>query len=305
MEFKAYQHIEKFGRDEVLDINLGTCHVFPKIDGTNASVWYNREKTICCGSRRREISLEADNGGFMKYIITDDNAAGIRQFLLSYPDFRLFGEWLIPHTLKTYKFDAWKKFYVFDVCRDTGDETEDMEYMPYESYALLMEEFGIDYIPCIAVIKSGDYEAFVKQLQNNVFLIEDGEGTGEGIVIKNYDFYNRFGRQTWAKIVASDFKERHGKTMGPAAMKGPDMIEEKIALELNKDTVDKVIASITEGKGVLEGKDIPRLLDTVWHDFITEEIWHILKKFKTPRIDFKVLHRFVVNRIKKLVPEVF
>ena len=38
MKFRRYQHIERFGNDEVAGIEDGTCYVFPKIDGTNA-IW--------------------------------------------------------------------------------------------------------------------------------------------------------------------------------------------------------------------------------------------------------------------------
>jgi len=33
MEFKKYQHVERFGTSEVEKIEFGTCYVFPKIDG--------------------------------------------------------------------------------------------------------------------------------------------------------------------------------------------------------------------------------------------------------------------------------
>ena len=39
MEFRKYQHIERYGRNEVLGIEQGVCYVYPKIDGTNSSVW--------------------------------------------------------------------------------------------------------------------------------------------------------------------------------------------------------------------------------------------------------------------------
>ena len=38
MEFRKYQHIERFGTSEVEQIEIGTCYVFPKIDGTNNMV---------------------------------------------------------------------------------------------------------------------------------------------------------------------------------------------------------------------------------------------------------------------------
>jgi len=34
MEFRKYQHIERFGTDEVDGIEFGKCYIFYKIDGT-------------------------------------------------------------------------------------------------------------------------------------------------------------------------------------------------------------------------------------------------------------------------------
>ena len=48
MEFKKYQHVERFGNIEVEGIELGKCYIFPKIDGTNASIWINEKGIICC-----------------------------------------------------------------------------------------------------------------------------------------------------------------------------------------------------------------------------------------------------------------
>ena len=36
-------------------------------------------------------------------------------------------------------------------------------------------------------------ENIEKCLEENKYLIKDGEGCGEGVVIKNYDFINKFG----------------------------------------------------------------------------------------------------------------
>lgn len=63
MDFRKYQHIERFGTSEVEQIEIGTCYVFPKIDGTNSSVWLN-DGELCAGSRNRQLSLESDNAGF-------------------------------------------------------------------------------------------------------------------------------------------------------------------------------------------------------------------------------------------------
>lgn len=39
MEFRKYQHVERFGTVETENIQVGVCYIFPKIDGTNSSVW--------------------------------------------------------------------------------------------------------------------------------------------------------------------------------------------------------------------------------------------------------------------------
>lgn len=194
MPFIKYQHIERFGTDEVENIGLGTCFVFPKIDGTNGSVWLDKNGQVCAGSRNRVLSLEADNAGFLDAIIKDPRIIG---YLLRHPTHRLYGEWLVPHSLKTYRDDAWRKFYVFDVC---NEET----YIPYNEYVPLLDEFGIDYIPLLAEVHNGSREQFYSLLDKNQFLIKDGMGAGEGIVIKNYSYKNKYGRATWAKIVRSD-----------------------------------------------------------------------------------------------------
>ena len=222
MEFKKYQHVERFGNSEVEGIELGICYVFPKIDGTNASVWLNDNGELRAGSRNRELTFEKDNAGFYNTISNDERILG---YLKKHPTHRLFGEWLVPHSLKTYKDDAWRKFYIFDVCVDSDNETG-LEYIPYDIYQPLLEEFNLDYLAPIKIIKNGDYESFIRCLDQNIFLIKDGCGVGEGIVIKNYNFYNKYGRQTWAKIVTSEFKEKHHKVMGAPIVENK-MIEEK------------------------------------------------------------------------------
>ena len=103
MEFKKYQHLERFGTTEVKQIELGTCHVFPKLDGTNASVWLDENGEVQAGSRKRHLSLDFDNAGFYAWVKEQSN---ILEYLKENPTHRLYGEWLVPHSLKTYREDA-------------------------------------------------------------------------------------------------------------------------------------------------------------------------------------------------------
>jgi len=208
MKFRKYQHIERFGSEEVEGIEIGECFVYPKIDGTNASCWLDNGE-VKAGSRNRELTLDKDNQGFYKYILENEN---IKRYLETFPCRRLYGEWLVPHSLKTYREDAWKKFYVFDVLCDFEDEHE--YYINYKEYSEELDFFGIDYIAPIRIIKNGNLSNFEKCLDENDYLIKNGCGNGEGIVIKNYDYVNKYGRKTWAKIVTSEFKEKHRRNNG-------------------------------------------------------------------------------------------
>ena len=317
MAHKQYMHLERFGNTEVENIELGQVYVFPKIDGTNASVWVDHQYVdmpIQAGSRMRQLSLEADNAGFLAWLAQPRMEIDFPEdlqdcpqwqriwwFLLKHKTLRLFGEWLVPHTFKGYREDAWRKFYVFDVLNDETDT-----YMTYEAYKPLLEEFGIEYIPPLAIVKNGSYEGFLKLLEQNKYLCPDNGEPGEGIVIKNYDYYNKYGRQVWAKIVRQEFKEAHYKTMGAPEINGGKMNEELIVEHcLSSHLVDKVFEKIKEAEGGWSSKYIPRLLETVFYDVVREELWDGWKKIGFGNINGKTLKALVIQRIKTLKPEIF
>lgn len=295
-----YQHLERYGTDEVEGIDVGRCYVFYKIDGTAGSVWTDNNQ-VYCGSRNRVLSLDKDNQGFMEYVTENAN---INMYMMSHPDHILFGEWLVPHSLKTYRQEAWRKFYVYDVALRKDDGS--FEYLPYDLYKPLLDWHDLDYIPPVRVLKNPTREMLEKCLEESgQFLVEDGKGKGEGIVIKNYDYYNKYGRQTWAKLICNEFKEKHHKAMG-APESGGMSIEERIVEEyVTAAFVDKEYAKIVNLEGWWQTAYIPRLLNTVWHELIKEETWNILKKHKNPKIDFKYLQRLTTAKVKVIKKELF
>lgn len=305
--FKKYQHLERFGTSEVHNIELGECYIFPKIDGTNASVWIHNGQ-IQAGSRTRHLSIEKDNAGFLEWIMRQDN---IIKYLNENPTHRLFGEWLVPHSLKTYREDAWRRFYVFDVTTDKSEEEmehendEKFNYLHYNEYKPLLEKFNIDYIPPISVIRNSNYEQLVNQLMKNDFLIEDGKGYGEGIVLKNYDFKNKYGRKTWAKIVTSEFKEKHAKVMGRNPIEGKKMIEEEIADKYVTTAFCEKEYSKIDNESGWTSKMIPRLLNTIYYEVIKEESWNFVKENRNPIINFKTLQHFVFAKVRERLHQLF
>lgn len=312
MAFKQYTHLERFGNTEVEGIELGVCYIFPKIDGTNASAWMElfgshgeREHIgLCGGSRTRELSLGSDNAGFYNWLTGKrEDALAVGNFLTKYPHLRLYGEWLVPHTFKGYRPDAWHKFYVFDVY---NDETE--QYLSYEAYQPLLEEFQVEYIAPIAIVKNGDYERFLNYVANNFFLCPDGGEPGEGIVLKNYDYQNKFGRQAFAKIVRQEFKEANHKVFGAPEINTGLMNEERIvARAVSVHLVDKTLDKIRTEPDGWSSRSIPRLLDSVFYDVVREELWDCLKEkeINFGTVNFKTLKALTIRKVKELKPEVF
>ena len=144
MSFVKYQHVERFGTVEVRGIEEGPCHIFPKLDGANGSVWYQDDQ-VHCGSRNQHLNGENGLQGFKQYI---QNHEGHQSFGKDYPHLRLYGEWLVPHTLKTYRPDAWRRFYVFDVCY-LDEEEGRTKYMSYEEYKPLMKRTALTLFPVL------------------------------------------------------------------------------------------------------------------------------------------------------------
>ncbi len=330
--FIKYQHIERIGRDETDGIELGQCYVFPKIDGTNASVWMETvsvansiSSIVKAGSRTRELTLEKDNAGFYRHICENDTK--FKNVFSSHPSWHIYGEWLVPHTLKTYREDAWRKFYVFDVLDKTTNS-----YVAYEVYKEAMDKEDIECIPPLCTMTDPTMMQLDWEAQKNTYLVQDNMGPGEGIVIKNYDYKNKYGRQTWAKLVRNEFKERNAETFGVRNVDGKKLVEKEIAeTYVTEAFVSKTRAKVEQlvweedleglGKWCEEdgdmmfckadflsqnrGKVIPRLLQTCYHDIVSEEVWTFVKKHKNPTINFKRLNTHVIHMVKKRAEDLF
>ena len=315
LEFRQYQHIVQLDDPLVDGLLVGTCYMFPKLDGSNASVWMDRFSCLRFGTRRRMVTAENDNQGFAKEMLNISKPSNmyskLRHFFAKHPNWRLYGEWLVPHTLKTYEDNAWRKFYIFDVVREDGT------YVPYWEYAPELEWSQLDYVPPIKIIQNPFTDDLIFQLERNTFLIKNGQGIGEGIVIKNYDYTNYKGEIRWAKIVNNEFKAKHTKAMGAPEQRMNPIEKDLVDNFMSKSTVDKIFWNIM-GEYLVDNLDdhsqqfpkamIPRLLETSFHDLIAEESWKMYKyaiKEKQWNINLKVLRQFALNKVKEFYPQLF
>jgi hypothetical protein len=300
-EFKRYEKVHRFDHvDEVEGILKGECHIFEKIDGANASVWCeidaNRKPWIYGGSRNhvickidpamKETTVFDSLQGFSKYILDDKNLV---LFLLAYPFFRLYGEWLVKHTV-VYDPKYTRKFHVFDVeNRDTN------RFLPYLQYRELIQEYEIPFIKPFDVLMNPTMESLEGYLGKTNY---GGTPQGEGIVVKNYGFVNQYGREVYAKLVTKEFSEMNKRVFGDNITK--EAIEVRIAytyctLERVMKIRNKIEAQLNRSSTI---EDMGRLLGTIYNDIITEEMWSILKKYRNPTIDFRKLQKEITDLAK-------
>ena len=80
-----------------------------------------------------------------------------------------------------------------------------------------------------------------------------------------------------------------------------DVIEYEIVEKfLTAEFIEKEKSKIELEHGGWEQKLIPKLLGVVWYTFITEEIFNAIKKFRNPKIDFALLNRLAIQKIKQV-----
>ena len=297
MSFIKYQSLKQLGKKDVEGINHGTVYLFSKLDGANASTFVS-DGEVKAGSRNRILDCENDNAGFCAYVKSSKN---IQRLHKENPNLRLYGEWLVPHTVKDYKDDAWRKFYVFDVVQ--GDDEDNLKYLTYEEYQPLLEEYGMEYIPLITKLENPTEADITKYIEQSTFCLKDGFEP-EGLVAKNYNFTNRFGRILWAKYINPNFtngSSKHKKIIDLGSVEN-FIIDEFVTEHL----IEKEFAKIVNEVGEWSPKLINRLFHTVYYCIITEELdgftmWSIMKRFKNPNINFSDIKNTVAIKIRKVM----
>jgi len=286
-DYVQFQHLERIGTKNVEGILDGVCEIYPKLDGTNSSVWLDGETRVPkAGSRKRELTIEKDNAGFCKWVSGEKRFV---EFFKEYPKHRLFGEWLVQHTIKTYKKDKLNRFYVFDVINEKG------EYKKYTDYISKLERYEIDYVEIIEEMKDPTFDRLLEMAEKCDYFIKKGYGAGEGIVIKRKDYTNKAGRTNWAKLVIHEYKEK--RKSGSEVM----TTEEKIVDEfVTQAYIEKEYAKYTLDKK-WEKKMFREFGFGLYDEFLREESYNFIIKYGKKTIDFSMLKGKVFVKIKKII----
>ncbi len=284
-DFIKYNKIHRVGKEETEGIFAGTCYIEEKIDGANTSIWFD-EGFIRLGSRSQRIT-EGFNG-FVDYVMKNEP---IKKLLTDHPEWRLYGEWLVRHTIH-YKETSYKKFYLFDIFVDG-------KLLPTEQVHKIADEYGIP-TPQLFAILHNPTEDQLKEFAGKSNLGD----VGDGVVIKNPSFINKFGEYQHAKLVTQEFKEDNGIVFGGNNKHSETywemyVVNKYMTLERIQKVMNKTQPLIDKK---LDLEHTPRIINTAYHDMMTEEIWEIQKKAQS--IDFRALSRLGMRKAAQIYKDI-
>jgi len=300
MKFRKYHKVERWDhKDEVEGLNKGTVHIQEKIDGANGQVYFH-EDYLYVGKRSGVVgktnsysfTIIDEFRGFPKTIFQNK---AYKNFFLKYPYLRLYGEWLVKHTV-IYSPENLKRFWIFDVYNDKEER-----FLKYEEYIPILEEFHLDFIPVIEIKQNPTMQELLDmvKVKNKIPKSSFGAETIEGLVYKNYDFVNRYGRCVYMKAVTKDFREIHHLVMGANKYDTPEVYI--AAKYLTTVRMEKIFKKMIDEKNILTMKDIPEFIEKSYHDVITEDAWQIFgknKKFRNAKISIYDLRKAITDKAR-------
>lgn len=283
--FIEYPKIHRLGKEEVEGILDYPVLVQEKIDGANTSIWLE-DGELHMGSRTQE-KFEGFNG-FVDFVKANKP---IQDLLNDYPKYRLYGEWLVRHTV-SYNELAYRQFYLFDIL------SHDEIWIDPLEVAALAEHYQIPHPEtfCGGIVKEEEIRKWVGTSKLG--------DKGEGVVIKAHNFTNKFGNRCYAKIVTQNFKEENALVFG-GNNKHSDtywemyVVNKYATLPRVQKIMNKVQPLVDHR---LDLKDIPRIASTCYHDMLTEEIWEIQGKVQS--VNFKALQRLATKKFIQIYKDI-
>ncbi|MGE6347908.1 RNA ligase family protein [Bacillus mycoides] len=295
MEQKKYQDITRLGHKTTVGVLKEGDYIIiqEKLDGANAS--FRRDgDVIRAFSRNKELDENNNLGGFWQWTQTLD-VTKLREEGI------YFGEWLNTHKVKYPEYA--KTFWLYDIY-----DIETQRYINFKLVKEVSKKLGLNLIP---VFYEGAYQSF-EHLQSFVGktvlggVLGDFE-TGEGIVVKNVDYVDRFGNQKFVKLVTDAFRE----VQSQKAPKDP-----KKALTQEQSFVDQVVTEarvekflykfvdegiIDEKFGIEDMGVILKNMNTrIKEDILKEESEMLPEDYDEKQLS-KSISRVVAQSVKQLI----
>ena len=266
-EIKKYTKVVRYGKSETIDVlkQGDIISITEKIDGANASfrIDNTNDLGISCYSRNNPLDEHNTLGGFYNWV--RDNIVPTKQLLN--PNYIYFGEWLIKHKV-IYKEECYNNFYLFSIYDIDKEEYIDELLMRKEANRLRLKT-----VECFYYGEFRDYEHLKTFIGKSN--ITEVINTGEGIVVKNVNYKDRFGKQMFVKLVTDKFAEvqKQKKPKNPC-----DEVVILTKQVVTKPRIEKILFKLVDENKLKEdyaiedmGTILKLLIPIVYEDVMEEE----------------------------------
>lgn len=236
-EIKKYTSIERYGKSGTADVIKpgDVISITEKVDGANASFVKDDDnfQGVTCYSRKQTLTPENTLQGFYSWV--SKNIVPIKDKLN--PNYRYIGEWTTPHKIK-YKEEYVKTFLMFSIWDEGTQQYLSDGIVRAEAYRLGLE-----------TVKYFYHGEFVSYEHMTSFIgksnITEVPNTGEGIVVKNTNYLDRFGKQVFVKLVSESFAEIQKQKLP----KNPNVNQKELSVIksiMTKARVDKLMHKLVD-----------------------------------------------------------
>jgi hypothetical protein len=298
-EIKKYTDIIRYGKSTTNGVIQEGDYITitEKIDGANASFCADNtnELGITCYSRNTPLSAENRLRGFYDYI--SNNIVPIKDKLN--PNYRYYGEWECSHKV-VYKPEVYNDFYMFSIW-----DVENNQYLSDEIVKSEAERLGITMIPYFYEGQYISFEHLMSFVGKSDLTLEPN--TGEGIVVKNVNYFDTHGKQVFVKLVSEKFAEVQKQKLP----KNPNLNNKEVELAksvLTKARVEKLIHKFVDEGLLKENYDIEdmgtilkALSSRVYEDIMKEES-DLFGEYEESIIK-KVIGKNTPNMVKEILKE--
>lgn len=295
-EIKKYTDVIRYGKSGTQDVIKEGDYITitEKIDGANASFCIDIESSlgVSCYSRNQALSEDNRLRGYYDWIL--NNIVPVKDKLN--PSYRYIGEWLVSHKV-VYKQEAYYNFYLFSIWDEESDQYVHDDIVKREAIRLGLKTPEYFY--------EGEYISFEHLMsfvgKSNLTLDPD---TGEGIVVKNVNYLDRYGKQMFVKLVSEKFAEVQKQKLPKNPNKDSTFIL-AIKSVLTKARVEKILYKLLDEQLVDDDygiKDMGNLLKLLGNR-VLEDIHK--EEFETVKnIEENIVKRTIGKNLPVMLKEI-
>ena len=298
-EHKKYMDIIRYGKKETQEVlNVGDyITISEKLDGSNASFSHdpNSEINVSCFSRNLKLNFSNNLNGFYQWV---ENKISPQVDKLN-PNWRYYGEWLKKHKVD-YQPEYYNDFHLFNIYDETTHQYLSDDLVESES-----QKLGLSTVEYFYKGEFIDFEHLMSFVgKSNKTLVPD---TGEGIVVKNVNYRDKFGQQMFVKLVSEAFAEIQPRRL-PKNPKADEYVMELVKSVVTKNRVEKIISKCVDDQELDEdysiesmGKIIKIVSGKVYADCMKEES-EVFEGIESQEIG-KLFSKIIPSVIKEVLKE--